>query len=320
MPSLLRLLACAIACCLLALTPAADAQQSDPVRELFKRGTKALQEGDFATAERLLSQAYAQRQAPDIAGNLGYAELMNKKYRQAAEHLDFAVNNPLGRTKPEQAKFIKEQRDAAFRHVAVLQLSSSTPCKVVLNEQSLEVLANQRTTLYLDAGNHSLTATATGHETLKLHLDLAKGTQTERILELVPVAEPPGTSPLVVVGAVFAGAGAVLGGTAIGLAVAANGKDSDIAALTTTVSDGGANCNAPEASLTQPCTDLANAFESRDSLNNAALGVGVAGGLSLVVGAALIIMGVTTDTPEPSTTFVPAIAPHVGGFALQHNF
>jgi hypothetical protein len=64
---------------------------TERVRTLFRDGNARLLAGDYESARTTLLQAWALRQSSDIAGALGQVEIATRRYRDAAEHLEWCL-------------------------------------------------------------------------------------------------------------------------------------------------------------------------------------------------------------------------------------
>jgi len=71
---------------------AADGDETR-VRSLYRKAAAAFGAGKYEDAQVLLLEAWHLRRSYDVAAALGQAELELKRYRDAAEHLQYAVKN-----------------------------------------------------------------------------------------------------------------------------------------------------------------------------------------------------------------------------------
>lgn len=133
---------------------------ADPehVRDLLTRGTEALSANRNEEARSLLAEAYRLRRSYDVAAALGQAEIELAHYRDAAEHLDFAIREfPPG----ESRKLLKQLQDAfagAKSHVATLRVSVNQPgCEVTL-DGALVGTSPLSNDLFVEPGVHALGA------------------------------------------------------------------------------------------------------------------------------------------------------------------
>src|SRR5688500_3293923 len=119
--------------------PAPDADRAmlaQRCRELFTQGFEAINASEFERARQLLTAALSDCPSYDVAGALGQAELELKRYRDAAEHFDYAISTfPPGESRELLAK-TKEGLERAKKHVATL--------RVAVNQPGAEILIDDR--------------------------------------------------------------------------------------------------------------------------------------------------------------------------------
>lgn len=157
--------ACAVPTVCLAGSPTADTTSADDnsrLRALFREGVQAFEQGRNEQAVRILSEAWAIRQTYDVAASLAQAEIQLKRYRDAAEHLEFGLSH----FAPVESEQTLEQMRAAFAdvktHVATL--------KFKVNRAAAEIQIDGRTLgasaltapQFVDAGVHTVQASSNG--------------------------------------------------------------------------------------------------------------------------------------------------------------
>src|SRR5690606_17629626 len=103
--------------------------------------------------------------SPDIAANLGVAELELRQYSAAATHLAYALENLLPSTSVDQKAALEASFQPALQHVAVLALSlQPQDATLTIDSRPAQPVAGR---LYLDPGTRKLLASAQGHQTLQ---------------------------------------------------------------------------------------------------------------------------------------------------------
>jgi len=175
-----RLLAviCLCACALLALSVRAEDADT-----LYREGSKALQDGDAATAYTKLSQAFKLKQSVDIAGNLAMAELKLGKNRDAASHLDHAL-----RTYPATGDAARKERIRGLladtkKSVAEISIAVDEGATVKVDGVAVG-LAPLAAPIFVEPGKHQLEATR-GSSRADRALDVNAGATQTVVLVLV---------------------------------------------------------------------------------------------------------------------------------------
>src|SRR5690606_21994350 len=112
-----------------------DNQAAQDTTAAFQRGRDALNAGNFAEAHRIYSRLWEHSKSPDIAANLGVAELELRQYSAAATHLAYALENLLPSTSVDQKAALEASFQQALQHVGVLELSI-TPSDATLTIDS----------------------------------------------------------------------------------------------------------------------------------------------------------------------------------------
>ena len=109
-------------------TPKGSVDPSDDnsrVRSLFRKAATASEAGQYEEARNLLLDAWAIRRTYDVASSLAQVELQLKRYRDAAEHLDFCIRN----FAPVESEQTLDQAKRAYAEVksrvAAIRLSAN---------------------------------------------------------------------------------------------------------------------------------------------------------------------------------------------------
>ncbi|AKT37158.1 PEGA domain-containing protein [Chondromyces crocatus] len=109
-----------------AAAPAPPAGANDPnarAAQLYQEGNEFYDQGKYAEAEVKYQAAWDLAQSFDVAGNLGNTEMLTGQYRDAAEHLTYALKTfPLGGT-PQKRKFLEDLLDKAKAQIGTLQIA-----------------------------------------------------------------------------------------------------------------------------------------------------------------------------------------------------
>jgi hypothetical protein len=96
------------------------AAEAERAHRLFEQSKPLEDAKKFAEAEKLLSEAFSLQKSPDIAANLGMCQASLGKYRDAAEHLGFALTNIMAGASDAQRARIAKALEAVQREVTTL--------------------------------------------------------------------------------------------------------------------------------------------------------------------------------------------------------
>jgi hypothetical protein len=286
-----------LAACALTNAPLAQAQTAAPEtravtpndeegrpRVLYRQAEAAFAAGRISEARQLLLEAWSIRHTYDVASALGQAELELKLYRDAAEHLDFAVRNFAPLESEAALEGIKADLRSAKSQVAEVRVTVSEPGAAVSVDGKAVGQSPLPASVFLEQGNHAFVATLAPDRRFERSMSLARGGSYDLELALPPsraasddthAAGPDYTPPIVtaITGGVALGAG-------IALLVLAGSKDRErddlIAGLP------GPNACQPGAPTLTECDDVSELAHSARNLRTgavisfaAALGAGV---------------------------------------------
>jgi hypothetical protein len=311
--------ACILLCAVLlaaAYAPDARAQPQGPtaarVVELFDRAQAAYAKGDKQGAYEAYTAAWSLQKSYDIAGNLGVVELKLGKYRDAAEHLAFSLENfpPTGEEAQQRAtekKLAEALKEVGRVHVQVSPKGAS----VTVNGNAADT-ALVAGTLYVKPGAVVVEAKLAGYLDGRRQVEIAKGGEETVTLSLVP-APPPGPNKIVLAtGGAVAGVGVVLGAVFAGLS---NAKAADVAAK----HDGIVKMGVTAACGPMPsaeCQALQSAMTDRATFGNASAWSFISAG---AVGAGTVIYALAAPRAAKTSGMhvVPLVAADGGGVVLR---
>lgn len=136
-----------------AATQAPEARQAE---DLYNRGVEAARQHHWEEAFKLFTQAYALNPSPRIAADLGTVEHRLEHYSQAALHLN------VGLTEPEEPKIRAKREEflqTAKEHVATVRVNGLPDgAEVSADGEPRPEVTKYKISLFLDAGEHSITA------------------------------------------------------------------------------------------------------------------------------------------------------------------
>lgn len=294
--------------------PSADADVAAQAQQLYKEGIDATKVKQWDKARTFLLSAWRIHQHWKIAINLGLAEYWLGRWRDAAEHLTFAVSRApadklAGADRADTNKMLHE----AAGKVGSMKLSVSPPGAEVLVDGSVIQKAPVVDPIFLEPGRHVLGARLVGYEAAQQEVTAVPGKGASIVLSLVlaPSAEKkgPATIPpkgprkeIVYAGIAGAGASLVIG---FGLMGGSFAKASE--------RDNVGQCKGGQGCLVGPIETIQAVEQERVQLaNGARAGFIVAGALGA---ATLTYYLVTSTKAKAERKGMPVFAPLPGGFA-----
>jgi hypothetical protein len=316
---------------LLFLTAATASAQTpaDAADVHFREGNAHYKEQRWAEARSAYESAFRLKKAHDIAANLAYAEIKLGRWRDAAEHLAFAVKSWPPTGKADKREVAIERLQLARQEVGTLKIQVDVPRADVLVDGVLVGQAPLADDVFVDPGSHAVEAKRDGYVDAKQAVQAGKGSTQTVTLSLspappppppktVPSAPPPWRPPLaLIIPAGVLAAGGLAAGA--GLTVAANSKASEVHTIQGSLEQGGAVYPCAGAATPSSCATLRTTATSQQALSNAAFTSFMVGGAVALVAAGLgVWAGVAPkDTGAKQGVLVtPVVGPGEGGAAL----
>jgi PEGA domain len=312
-----------------------DHGASDRADELVKRGVALAKADKYAEAEPLVREAWGLKHAYDIAANLGIVEAALGKWRDAAEHVAYALSTFPANGKPEHKKLLEQTLAKAAAQIGALRIKVSADKAEVFVDGKSAGLAPLPGVVFVDPGSRTIEAKLGGYDPASQAVDVKKGDASEVTLTLKEAAPPPlptGSAsappppPTATVPAPpppwrpgvawFATGGALAAaglGVGIGLTVAANGKASDAAALSTKVG-GRSACAGQPAPV--DCASLKTTLGTQGTYASAAHDGFVAGGAFALATAGLAVWTMTAPKASGRARIVPVATATGGGLFI----
>jgi hypothetical protein len=322
------------------------AQRAD---QHFLRGKALLKEGKKEAALAEYRAAWALKKTYDIAGNLGSLEIDLGMYRDAAEHLSFAVRHyATTGTTAQQLERAKQRLAEARKHVAAVTVTVSVDGAEVLVDGVSVGRAPLENEVFVEPGARVIEARLAGHTPAKAEAQAEKGGSMSVTLTLTPLpvagdAGPsaPTVSParggkrgvnvggprageegssgvgvkqvVVISGAAAAGAGLIAG---VIFALVANGKAGDAEDQTEALAaaHGPRACTGPGAPA--ECGEIQDALAAKDTFSNLALWTLVGAG-AVGIGTAIYAWKAPDGNTAASTRARAWVAPGAGGVSLR---
>ncbi len=325
-----------------AQTSQSSADENARARELFRQGAAAMKEGKFQDARKALQQVWIIRQSYDVAAILGQVELELKAYRDAAEHLDFALRNLAPRESAETLANIKTGLVSAKQHVGELRLTVNE-ARVPITLDGKDVGSSPlASSIFVEPGSHvvraqlssdrvaSQTIQAVSGNAYTVELTLPVESASTPIAPSSGLGEPPhpparpdnvSDAPSIV--PVVVGGSIVLAGLGLGIGyrVAASSKFDDLQALQEKNGPNGCNTGAAASA---DCDAAKSAGESVDVRRNISTASFVVAGAALV-GTAVYWLWPRSSTEaaaarRPIFSVSGAPAPHGGSLFVSGSF
>lgn len=331
-------------------TAHAEPTEARAARELARihlaRATELRGAGQNAEAYEELLKAWLSSKSFDIACNLGHTALDLRRYREAAEHLDYCVRFHILSNQPE---LIERERSAraslkfAREHVGTIELSVLPNGAEVWVEDRLLGLAPLRAPVFVEPGTTRLSVLLSGYETQDLPIHVLPGSSRRlavqlepipiktataappRLLGPTPIAAPPGnkhvprsnerpgepgggiTSRSVVL---LAGSGAALVAAGMGAAfgISALAAENDVNRYRATLKALGQACHAGETT-SRICASLRSAVARTNQNDAFSTGAWIAAGtLSAGTLAVWLLWGSEASSARSARIGKPLIA------------
>lgn len=151
--------------------PEPGPRDGSTVKDHVRRGRRARDRGKWAEAYAAYKAAFeaadpassTERERAELAGELGLCELALRKYRDAAEHLAFSLEQRTALPLALQLRFEKGEREAT-RHVATLLLSVDPSDAQVLVDGKRVGRVARTYKLFLEPGQRMVRAFAPGRQ------------------------------------------------------------------------------------------------------------------------------------------------------------
>jgi hypothetical protein len=313
-------------------TPASDAVKRADA--FFRSANQFYSEKKWTEAEADFLAAWTLNPTYDVAANLGHTQYRLGKYRDAAEHLAFALRTWPLIGKPEPRTLAQERLAEVRKLVGVLKVTTDVPgAEVVLDGRVVgrSPLLNE---LFVDSGIHAVEARLAGYEVARTSADVAKGIFKDVTLALVKKSAPPppppppsasssaGTinpppapggpsKPIVIAGGAGAGAALVAG---VVFAVISNGKAGDAATNhQELVKAGGSRVCAGQAGT--DCLTLQGLWKDKDTFASASLWSFVGAG-ALGVGTLVYALAAPRAAATTGVRVAPIVSAQGGGLML----
>jgi hypothetical protein len=294
-----------------------DKSTSDRADELIRRGNTFAKKDQWAEAAPLFREAWNLKQSYDIGGNLGVAESSLGQWRDAAEHLSFALRTFPANGKPEHRKLLELTLAKARAEVVTVTVRVNIEGAEVRVDAKVVGTSPLADVVFVEPGRRLVEATRSGYVWDHQVIEGVKGGTHEIKLALAPmeVAAPKSSGTVVPslplpdeengrgpIKGLLIGGGVVSGlvlGTGILLTVLSNTKGSDADAMLATLKQSG----EPHPCRTHgsDCDSIESALKARDSLANGAMVSFIGAGVLAAGTAAYGLLGSKSNATHAST-------------------
>jgi len=167
----------------LAATPVSAAKTRE-----YHEAYAAFNVNDLPKAYKILTALVAQMPAFDAVAFLGQTELSMGKYRDAAEHLTFAIENTPASKAEEAVPLLKSDLAEAKTHLTTLRITVDQPDADVALDGKILAKSSLDTDVYVDPGKHVISATHATLGSTESAIDTKAGEESTIALQLI---KPP---------------------------------------------------------------------------------------------------------------------------------
>ncbi len=300
--------------------PNASATQ---VGQFFDQAQAAYAKGDWKGAYDAYTAAWALQKSYDIAGNLGNVELKLGKYRDAAEHLAFSIENfpPTGEESLQKA--IQKKLAGVLTEVGRLhvQLSANGAtvdgASVTVNGRPAGTAPKVAKTLFVEPGDVVVEVKLAGYLDARQQVAVAKGAEQSLTVVLVPL---PQQHRSVIPGAVMgslAGAALITGAALLGEGAA---KRSDAKNLNSAIQTAHNGCIPASSNLDPRCSQLNDTALSAGTFHNTGVGMLVGAGVLGVATAAYFLWPTPKQGQASALHVVPVVSVTGTGVLVSGSF
>ncbi len=159
----------------------------------FAAGQAAFDRGDYAAARLAYLNVWTRGRTYDVAANLGQAELEMGLFRDAAEHLSYAIANAPPSVPAETRDAMRAMLEQAKQEVAVLGIEGLPDGAEVLVDGRAVGNAPFDGDLYLEPGKHVVEVNLGGQRPEQRELTGIKGERHSIVFSPPPGAQVAGT-------------------------------------------------------------------------------------------------------------------------------
>jgi hypothetical protein len=283
--------------------PPDDEVLVEQAEKLYNEAREARKAGRYPDCYGAAAAAWKLAPRPKVAAIAGDCALDVGRAREAAERLQYFVDNPPKRVEPKVLEYFQSRLGEAKQKIVTVRVKVNIAAAAV----RIDNKPVDGAPVFLDPGAHDFEATHDGYQPASAHLDLLAGDDREVPLELQPIAAPPPNggdhersyAPEIGLG-IAGGAALVVGAVLLGVGFAQKSDAQDTIGSLKTESGREFPCDEPQYDATR-CEDASDGLGGSDALiptGGVALGVGAA----LIAGALIHYAIVGDGSTEPTTS------------------
>jgi hypothetical protein len=167
------------------------------IREFMKDGAARFAHGDWEGARLAYLKAWEIKQHPAVAANMAAAEMKLGRYRDAAEHLKYALKRvPMVQTEKREA--VETQLNECRPHLAAVTVTSNVAGTDIIIDTLSVGQSPLEEEILLDPGKHKIEASHAGYQFDSRDITAAAGETIPVAIELhekrTPLAPHPALS------------------------------------------------------------------------------------------------------------------------------
>lgn len=161
------------------------AENPEARRAAYQMGSDALKAKNWPEAERIFKQLWTEHPSYDVALGLGQAEFLQKKYRDAAEHLAYGIRNFPPREKPEALSVPKQALEIAKNHVGAIRIGVDRGGADVFIDGARVGTSPLEAVVFTEPGAHVVEARIADHSPTQQSVDAKAGEEQSVDLKFV---------------------------------------------------------------------------------------------------------------------------------------
>lgn len=321
-----------------------DSPTQEEIRRLYLEAKEAGNRDDWATAYKLMQEAWEKRKAADIAVNLAFIEMQLGKWRDAAEHLEFGIKLFPADGDVKHLQTDLERLARCKQEVVTLRIHvEPDAAEVFLGPVSLGVASTLPREVYVEPGAVEISAEIRGRKRAVERFSAKKGEARDVHLAL-PAASAVPSTVATDIGATPANANApprpdshepfewwpaIIGGaltvTAAGVAVGfrvdgntASGKADELRdGLVRDFGEGA--CASPPAAAASQCAELQD-VRSHEERSNRASNILIISALGIGAATAVVQTFALTVNTDEHAMVLPVVTGQSAGVVLSRRF
>ncbi|HKO51969.1 MAG TPA: PEGA domain-containing protein, partial [Polyangiaceae bacterium] len=152
-------------------------QDADARRAAYLEGDRAMVAKDWPAAEKIFEKLWVEGPTYDVALSLGQAEFRQNKYREAAEHIEYAITNYPPREKTDTLQRAKQFLNVATKQIGTLHITVEKGGAEVRIDGEPIGTSPLRANTYVDVGSHVVEARLVDHAPTRQEVTVAAGSE-----------------------------------------------------------------------------------------------------------------------------------------------